>query len=385
MFATVVAMGICLPVSRAGELLPGELPVEWGRELITPQEPPTVSDVIAAVREEAPKALAVIRLHADLNNHYAPHFSPDGQSLVFLRSDIEGSICKLVTFPRLSDERATVLYEDFLSYDHMPAWSRGTPTLLAFSSNNADDLQENIHLWTLSGEPVPLTSQRDSNVLPDLRRTESGTELLYRHEGELREVRFDPAQVVPSNGETLGQGTEASYSPDGAHIAIIRDGGGGHQLFLHDRQTARESPLSTPSGHYLRNPVWSPDGQGLACFSRPASEQSWSLRVLVPKSGEPSAVVVDGVRVQEDFRHLGPSWGPDSRKLWYVSTTGEGGYYPLRWTNADGAQSGRVDLPEYLLTASDVHCSPSLEQNAVAFVAVENRSLDVYVAILNHP
>lgn len=386
---SILQMFVLLSLSataQGGDLLPGELAVDWGRTIVAPGAAPTVTDIIAAVRAPQPEAVAILRLHADLQNHYCPMFSNDASSLVFLRSDLDAAACKLGVFRNTFDLKATILFEEFFSFDHMPAWSSGRPALLAFSSNNSEDLQENIHLWDRQGPPRKLTSERESNVLPNLVRRNGTYELIYRHQGELRKVPLMGESLDPGTPETLGAGLEATFAPTGEKIAVIREGAlTGNQLLLHDPSTGQESVLVPATGRLLRNPTWSPDGKLIAYFARPTSKQVWSLEVVQAAVGSRHKPLVEGVRVHEDFRHFGPSWGPESRKLWHVDTNSQSGYYPIRWIDAESGTKGAIQIPQTLLTAADVHCSRDPGHAAVAFVAVQERALDVYVMILNHP
>lgn len=381
----LLALTICYQTD-AGELLPGELTIDWGRSLSFPQQPPTVTDVIESVQHQEPEPLAIIRLYADTHNHYAPAWSKSADSLSFLRTDLEEGVCKICVFEQLSDENPIVVYEDFISYEHMPSWGDSDKSLLAFSSNNTENFTETIHLWDLEQAPITLPFDGDGNVLPSVRTNEGHVEIVHRRNDALQETVYSLKTNRVVQTKDLGLGEEAVFSPSGATLSLLReDARQRHQLLLHDRKTAQEEVLVSTAEAYLRNPTWSADGEFLAYFSAPRATSNWTLWVIRAKPGASPQQLVEGVRVHEDFRHLGPAWGSQSQRLWYVDTVGTAGYYPLKWISPDGEQSGVIELPFTISTASDLSCSQNPEHAALTFVGIVERALDVFVLILNHP
>jgi hypothetical protein len=385
---TWLLAGCCVLGSAvwAGERLPGELPITLGRPLIDPQQMPTVRDIMDAVARPDPEPVLLFLLYGDAHNHYAPAWSGTGESLVFLRSDLEERTCKVCVFGTLSQTVPETIYDDKLTFEHMPAWDASGLPRLAFSSNNSPTFAENIHLWSARERPAAMTNEDGSTVLPSLRSQGDSLLLLYRHEGAIKEASVPWRRGGDVTTTSRGPAAEAAYAPDGNRSAMIReDAILGGRLLLHDVSTRAEIPLADRPNEYLRNPVWSPDGRSLAFFSRPQLEKTWTLWTIEARPGAVPAKLADGVRVQEDFRHVGPAWGPGSDKVWFLRAEGRQGYYSLHWATRDGTRSGVVDYPAEITTATDVAACRNPRYPSLSFVAVADRSLDLYVLVLNHP
>lgn len=380
-----------LPLSaraQDADLLPGELPITLGRELIGASRLPTLREIERAVREPETRPVAVFRLHGDRHNHYAPAWSEDGRSLVALRADIDARTCKILLFPELHQPEPLTLYEDTSSYEHMPSWSSGSATRLAFSSNRGGDQQEQIHLWEPSAVPLAITTGPGSKVLPQLRGTGEQSQLLFRRVDQFELLPLAADRSRAPRGQTLGEADEMRLSPGGEKLAVIRSKtgeGASQELLVRERATSREVRLVSESGRLLRSPRWSPDGRWLAFWSRTKEGRDWELWTVNVSRDQPAERRASGVRVQEDFRHVGPAWSSDSQRVWFTAIQAEQSHYPLEWLSPDGSRRGQVEYARSLTTAIDVSSCPSSPTPALAFSAVERRSLELFVVLLNHP
>lgn len=371
--------------AQEAELLPGELPLELGRELLDRARAPRVREIMAAVQDPAHRPLVLVRLFGDDNNHYAPAFSGDGTALAFLRSDLDAHTCKLLTMAALHQRVPDVLYSDFLSYEHMPCWNLTPRRLLVFASNNEEDREENLHLTDLHGPPRRVTTGAGIKVLPSLIVRGGQAQLLYRGGNEVLHLRFPADGGGTPESKSWEQAEEARLAPSGRDAAVVRAApDGGQRLYLRDLQTNDELLLHAPENQLIRNPVWSPDGRRLAYFARPRAERRWQLW-QVGRGGEPAPQrLAEGVRVQEDFRHVTPAWSPAGDKVWFFADAGEQGYYPVQWVAVADGKRGQVDYPKQFTTAMDLAANPDAHRPMLAFVAVRQHALDVFVMVLNH-
>lgn len=381
-------LGIGLPVLGQDPMrVPGELPLEFGRDLVGASRLPTISEIEQAVRDPMIRPVVLFRLHADQNNHYAPAWSSDGRALTCLRADLDNQTCKVLVLPQLHQKTPITIYEDSVTFEHMPCWSTSGQRQLAFSSNRGDDRQENIHLWNVNGQTRTLTSGTGTKVLPQLTTLARQRHLLFRRVDQFELVTFDDDADDTGTTKELGAADEMRIAPSGDVVAVIRSAATqdrGKELLLRTLSTQREVRLIPASGRLLRNPTWSPDGRWLALWSRPLDGRDWELWT-VGGTGEPAASrIAVGVRVQEDFRHVGPAWSADSKRIWFTLSRGEQSYYPLNWVTPDGMGHGQVEYDRSLTTALDLTASPNTESTALSFVAVAQRPLDVYVMLLNH-
>ena len=391
MLKWLLSCGLMLTLSLAQadepKRLPGELPLDFGRELIGATRLPTLSEIEQAVREPDMRPLLLFRLHGDQRNHYAPAWSQDGRALACLRADIDDRTCKVLVFPELHRREPLTIYEDSVTFEHMLGWTTTGHRQLAFSSNRGDDQQENIHLWELNGQPRVLTSGGGTKVLPQLSPAGNQGRVLFRRIDQFELLTFAWDRKGSTASQELGPADEMRLSPTGDVLAVVRSAASqerGKELSVRTLSTQREVRLIPASGRLLRNPTWSPDGRWLAFWSRPLDAREWELWT-VGQNGEPAAArQVVGARVQEDFRHVGPAWSPDSKRLWFTLSRGEQSYYPLSWVTPDGARRGQVEYEKSLTTAFDLATCPQTDSAALSFVAVAQRPLDVYVMLLNH-
>ncbi len=397
------------------ELLPGELPVEFGREMVEPDRFPTLRELMTKLEKPEMGPAVVFRFYGDKHNHYAPQWSPEGRALSVLRSDIDAHTSKIVIMPSLDAEKPMRLYPGSDSYDHMFAWSASGGRAFAFSSTNEPAELENLHLASLTSgdEPRPkrVTSGPGVKTNPSLWLDGTRGKLFFSLAGKLETVHVNLDDAgADKPGQPIGDGTEASWSPDGQWLVWtertqLNASQSSFSLKLRDVVRGTDQRIFAMPGSLLRNPTWSPDGRQIALYGRPAQQTSWRLYVLpapsrlafqqpgderaggaerpAPSPTKPTIVAQD-VRVEEHFQNFGPSWDPRGDRLWFFSRAEEQEYYPLRWATTDGLRRGEVSYPRKLTTGLDVAVNPNPSLRAIAFCAIEDLHQDVIVMILNH-
>jgi hypothetical protein len=399
--------------ANAQDLLPGEMPVEFGRKMVDPDRFPTVRELMERVDRPDQSAAVVFRFYEDRHNHYAPQWSSDGRALALLRSDVDAHTSKIVLLPSLDAESPTVLYPESASYDHMFTWSASGGHAFAFASTNEPSEFENLYLAALRDKPSPkrVTSGPGVKANPSLWIEGRQGQLFFSQAGKLQSLNVEIERPSDEQrGPPLGEGTEASLSPDGRTLVWIERTPVGTTQFsyamkLRDLPRNTDQRLATPPGTILRNPTWSPDGRNIAFYARSVQQPIWKLYVItapvrirstparrgngnnedevIVGAGQPTVVAQD-VRVEEHFQNFGPSWDPRGDRLWFFGRTADQEYYPLRWTHIDGRAGGQVGYPRRLTTGLDVAVNPNRALRAIAFCAIEDLHQDVIVMLLSH-
>jgi hypothetical protein len=272
---------------------------------------------------------------------------------------------------------------------------------------------ENLHLASLVGQVQPkrVTSGPGVKSNPALWTEGNLGRLFFSAAGKLESLALDLDRLAEAKaGPPVGQGTEASWSPDGHSVvwterSQVSATQSNFALKLRDVVNQTDTRLFALPGMMLRNPACSPDGRHIAFYARPLLQPSWRLYVIpaprrlgfAERAGDPAGgelpaatasntatLVAQDVRVEEHFQNVGPSWDPRGDRLWFFSRAEEQEYYPLRWTMLDGARRGEVGYPRKLTTGLDVAVNPNMNLRTIAFCAIENLSQDVIVLVLSH-
>jgi serine/threonine protein kinase/Tol biopolymer transport system component len=107
----------------------------------------------------------------------------------------------------------------------------------------------------------------------------------------------------------------ATFSPDGTKVAFFRydhPEQGKYRLIIRPVNSAEETVLASgPSGDYVGDPVWSPDGNVIVCVLRsPSGEVLSGLIAFNARTGERSMFFKAADRV-----FVEPAWLPDGRGL----------------------------------------------------------------------
>ncbi|MEO8475811.1 MAG: hypothetical protein ABI572_02025 [Actinomycetota bacterium] len=169
---------------------------------------------------------------------------------------------------------------------------------------------------------------------------------------------------------------DPAWSPDGSHIAFVRDGCTGtcRNLWVMNADGTGELQITNePSSVADANPAWSPDGTTLV-FAHPTNnagqyyKQIWS----VPAAGGALTQLTAAA-----FASWSPDWSPDGSRIVFTSTrAGDAAIYTM---NADGSAQTKVSFagatapPAFLLGGP----SWSPDGTTFAFHGADSATLDV--------
>jgi len=246
-----------------------------------------------------------------LAEDWGPTFSPDGQKVLFVRSQTQGFPEEILTVPvkggevtHIAEERARVLGP--------PQWSADGQSIIFASDNGSHP-----GLWRVSADlkdsPVQIN---DSGWYPAVSRR--GYRLAYqRSTRNLSIWEMDlsaPAQgrkmLIPSTSET-DQGPGPQISPDGTKLAYMSDRSGTMEIWVSDRDG--KNPFQLTAVGSAGTPRWSPNGKSIA-FD--VSGRNGPSVYVVSLDGEAPRLIGSNDSGKDA---MCPSWSGNSEWIYFVS------------------------------------------------------------------
>ena len=255
---------------------------------------------------------------ATANGDHQPRFSPDGETLAFLRWGIDGSGAHLCLKPVSGGAVDCVTPADRQWPIRDFAWAPNGESLIV----SADGL---VRVPASGGavEPLPfgddaynIATARSSNRLVYESFTEDSN--LWRVPGPAAGSRGTPERLIASTRAEL----LPSYSPDGSKIAFVSGRTGGWEVWVADAEGAR--PRRLTEWGFAAFPDWSPDGQLISFSSgryavgrgEQAAEELGSAKdeaFSVEAGGGVPRMISDG-----ESGAKAPSWSADGQYVFFT-------------------------------------------------------------------
>jgi TolB protein len=183
-----------------------------------------------------------------------PMFSPDGQRVVYARSDEKGT--DILTAGRVSDNLSPTYSPDGRRIAFISTRA-GPPQLYVMGADGTEqELFAPFDFGVTGPSYAPEWSPDGSSVV--FHREVSGTPQVFVLTVAGRKLR----QIT-----SMGRNEDATWAPDGRHLCFVSDRTGARQLWVIDTETGRNRQLSTPG--WARLPAWSRRLAGAAVVSNP--------------------------------------------------------------------------------------------------------------------
>jgi Tol biopolymer transport system component/DNA-binding winged helix-turn-helix (wHTH) protein len=268
-----------------------------------------------------------------------PRFSPDGQSVAFVRSVNE--VTKDVYRAALDGGEQIRLTFDNRKVNGL-AWSPDGERLLFTSTRSGM-----YGLWSIDagGEDLQQIFLGNENVHQPA--TAAGVDAIafeqWTHRSQLRQIdlvrrtQADAGQYIQSTRWD----SNPAWSPDSERVAFVSNRGGPHSIWVSQRDGRGAVQIADFGGAFIDNPTWSPDGRSIAFDGSP--EGKTAIFVVTPEGGTPRRISDE----QGDSRN--PAWSRDGAWIYFESNrSGEWRVYaqpatggaPVQVTAGPGINAG---------------------------------------------
>lgn len=386
MWSAIMLSACSLPASgqSSNRLLEGELPIELSGRIVGANQFPSVREIAARVDRPQPETIAVIKVFGDSNNHYAPVWSPSGRLIAYLRSDLDKGTRKVIT--QTLGQPPQTIYGDRTSFEDQATWSTGLQSTLIFDSTNEPSGNQNIHQFE-EGMPARIISSGSGVIeFPAMHTGPAGKTLLFRRDRELFISNLLSDSDATVDTRSIGEGEEAQPSPNGKLLAVVgrSEKGQQYRLILRELSGFRQKVLHMADGSIIRNPRFSPDGKKIAFHSRPINDQHWGLWIIDINRTAAARRIADDIRVQEDFRHVGPAWNTSSNGIWVFAGQSSQAHYRLRFARTENGELIDVSYPREITSSSEAACSPHPDYPILLFAGHTRKSRDIFALVLSY-
>ncbi len=240
----------------------------------------------------------------------SPRFTPDGESIVFVREQQEDS--DIVMLP-LADSDSVEILADLSEFDYDPAVGADGTVLFSSSPNGFAQL----HTTTLAGDAAQPLSELTHGWATYPAWSPDGDEIVYACGRPVYEE--SDICVMTAKGKLRGSteprssslDVQPTWAPDGSSIVFSSDRSGDRDLFTVDLESFEVEQL-TEGPESDGDPMWSPDGSSIA-FTR-GTAGSPMVCILEVRSSDVRCVT-EGIQ---------PAWSPDGGSLVFYRETPAG-------------------------------------------------------------
>ena len=266
------------------------------------------------------------QLTASDEDDRCPVFSPDGQTLAFIRGWDE-----IYLLPTSGGEARRLTFDKKRIFGL--AWTPDGREII-FSSARAGSPS----LWKIAvSGGAPETLPPGGEQVSNLALSHQGNRLAYTQ--NIRDLNLWQLEIPDSSGKpkapslfnsSTRQESQPQFSPDGKKVVFVSLRSGHWELWTCDAEGRNPIQLTDGNGPFVGSPRWSPDGSQIAFESRANREQP-DIYIIAANGGTPPRRVT-----METAAEIRPSWSRDGQWLYFSSNRG-GDYQLWKQPTAGGS------------------------------------------------
>ena len=237
-----------------------------------------------------------------------PSWSPDGKQILFTRGDVMTNIDVYV----MDADRSNVTrLTEHPERDQRGVFSPDGATIAFVSQRDGD-----VAIWLMAADgsnPRKLVQGREPSFSPDGRRI-AFTSSAFDDNDEIYLIDLDGSNRTRLTDNRRKLDWFASFSPKGDRLVYNSEAFGGQELMLMRADGQGQTRISIAEKTYEQEPVWSPDGKGIA-YAGKMGDDEYDI-YLVGTAGfdldelDAPPLLPINLTDNDDRDDMSPSWRP---------------------------------------------------------------------------
>lgn len=237
-----------------------------------------------------------------------PSWSPDGKQILFTRGDVMTNIDVYVMD---ADSSNVTRLTEHPERDQRGVFSPDGATIAFVSQRDGD-----VAIWLMAADgsnPRKLVQGREPSFSPDGRRI-AFTSSAFDDNDEIYLIDLDGSNRTRLTDNRRKLDWFASFSPKGDRLVYNSEAFGGQELMLMRADGQGQTRISIAEKTYEQEPVWSPDGKGIA-YAGKMGDDEYDI-YLVGTAGfdldelDAPPLLPINLTDNDDRDDMSPSWRP---------------------------------------------------------------------------
>lgn len=237
-----------------------------------------------------------------------PSWSPDGKKILFTRGDVMSNIDLYVMD---ADSMSVVRLTEHAERDQRGVFSPDGETIAFVSQRDGD-----VAVWLMAADgsnPRKLVQGREPSFSPDGRRI-AFTSSAFDDNDEIYLIDLDGSNRTRLTDNRRKLDWFASFSAKGDRLVYNSEAFGGQELMVMQADGQGQTRISIAEKTYEQEPVFSPDGKGIA-YAGKMGDDEYDIYLVgtagfdMDEMDEPPLMPVN-LTDNDDRDDLSPSWRP---------------------------------------------------------------------------